>query len=183
MMRWIVGTSLRFRFLVVAAASTMMFFGMLLLPRTPVDAFPEFAPPRVEIQVPCLGLSANEVEELVTVPIEQAMAGIPGLDVMRSKSVTDLSKIELRFDQGTDLLRARQLVAERVGLVTPSLPRWASPPFMIQPLSSTSRAMKIGLMAEETPNGNDEPRGASQSRDLSGPHGPRISSAPRRKVS
>jgi CzcA family heavy metal efflux pump len=148
MMRWIVGTSLTFRWLVVAGAAAMMFFGVLLLPRTPVDAFPEFAPPRVEIQVPCLGLSANEVEELVTVPIEQALAGTPGLDVMRSKSVTDLSQIELRFEQGTDLLHARQLVAERVNLVTPSLPRWASPPFMIQPLSSTSRAMKIGLSSE-----------------------------------
>ena len=75
--------------------------------------------------MPCLGLSATEVEELVTVPIEQAMGGIPGLDVMRSKSVTDLSQIDLRFQQGTDLLRARQLVAERVQLVTPSLPKWA----------------------------------------------------------
>ena len=74
MMRWIIGTSLKLRFLVVAAASAMMFFGFLLLPNTPVDAFPEFAPPRVEVQVPCLGLSATEVEELVTVPIEQAMA-------------------------------------------------------------------------------------------------------------
>ena len=150
MLRWIVGTSLKFRFLVVAAASAVMAFGFMLLPDTAVDAFPEFAPPRVEVQVPCLGLSATEVEELVTVPLEQAMAGIPDLDVMRSKSVSDLSKIELRFDPGTDLLRARQLVAERVGLVTPSLPRWASPPFMIQPLSSTSRTMKIGMTSDTT---------------------------------
>jgi CzcA family heavy metal efflux pump len=148
MMRWIIGTSLRFRFLIVAAASAMMFFGAMLLPNTPVDAFPEFAPPRVEVQVPCLGLSATEVEGLVTVPMEQAMAGIPGLDVMRSKSVTDLAQIELRFHQGTDLLRARQLVAERVNLITPSLPKWAAPPVMIQPLSSTSRTMKIGLSSD-----------------------------------
>ncbi|MFC5994850.1 efflux RND transporter permease subunit [Pseudonocardia hispaniensis] len=148
MLRWIVGTSLKFRFLVVAGAAVLMFFGMLLLPKTPVDAFPEFAPPRVEIQVPCLGLSATEVEELVTVPMEQALAGIPGLDVMRSKSVTDLAQLDLRFERDTDLLRARQLVAERVQLVSPSLPKWASPPFMIQPLSSTSRAMKIGLSSE-----------------------------------
>ena len=148
MMRWIVSQSLKFRYLVVAAASASMLFGFLLLPNTPVDAFPEFAPPRVEVQVPCLGLSATEVEELVTVPIEHAMAGIPDLQVMRSKSVSDLAKIELRFEPGTDLLRARQLVAERVGLVTPSLPRWAAPPTMIQPLSSTSRTMKIGLTSD-----------------------------------
>ncbi len=147
-MRWIVGQSLKFRYLVVAAASTTMLFGFLMLPKTPVDAFPEFAPPRVEIQVPCLGLSAAEVEELVTVPMEHALAGLPDLSVMRSKSVSDLSKIEVRFETDTDLLRARQLVAERVGLITPSLPRWAAPPFMIQPLSSTSRTMKIGLTSD-----------------------------------
>jgi CzcA family heavy metal efflux pump len=148
MMRWIVGQSLKFRLIIVAAAGATMLFGALMLPKTPVDAFPEFAPPRVEVQVPCLGLSATEVEELVTVPIEQAMSGIPGLQVLRSKSVSDLSKIEARFETGTDLLRARQLVAERVALVTPSLPRWASPPFMIQPLSSTSRTLKVGLSSD-----------------------------------
>ena len=56
----------------------------------PVDVFPEFAPPLVEIQTPCLGLSAEEVEELVTIPLEQALNGVPGLDVMRSKSVAQL---------------------------------------------------------------------------------------------
>ncbi|MDN5853017.1 MAG: efflux RND transporter permease subunit [Actinomycetia bacterium] len=148
MMRWIVGTSMKFRFLVLAGALGLMTLGLVQLPRTPVDAFPEFAPPRVEIQVPCLGLSPAEVEELVTIPMEQALSGIEGLDVMRSKSVGDLSQIDLRFDRGTDLLRARQLVQERVNLVTPTLPRWASPPFMIQPLSSTSRVMKIGVSSE-----------------------------------
>jgi len=148
MMRWIVGTSMKFRFLVLAGALGLMVLGLVQLPKTPVDAFPEFAPPRVEIQVPALGLSPAEVEELVTIPMEQALNGIEGLDVMRSKSVGDLSQIDMRFDRGTDLLRARQLVQERVNLVTPTLPRWASPPFMIQPLSSTSRVMKIGLSSD-----------------------------------
>ncbi len=71
----------------VAVAAMMMFFGVGQLRDMPVDVFPEFAPPRVEIQTPCLGLSAAEVEELVTVPLEQALNGIEGLDVMRSKSV------------------------------------------------------------------------------------------------
>ena len=70
----------------------------------PVDVFPEFAPPKVEIQTVSLGLSAAEVEELVTVPLEQALAGVEGLDVLRSKSVTHLSSIELIFERGTDLL-------------------------------------------------------------------------------
>ena len=119
----------------------------MLLPNTPVDAFPEFAPPRVEVQVPCLGLSATEVEELVTVPMEQAMAGIPGLDVMRSKSVTDLAQIDLRSTRAP-ICCGPASWSPNGSTVTPSLPKWASPPFMIQPLSSTSRAMKIGLSSD-----------------------------------
>src|SRR5437870_10717704 len=114
MMRWIIGSSLKFRFIVVAAAAALMVFGVAQLRDAPVDVFPEFAPPRVEIQTPCLGLSAEEVESLVSVPLEQALNGVDGLDVMRSKSVPDLSSIELLFKPGTDLLNARQLVQERV---------------------------------------------------------------------
>jgi CzcA family heavy metal efflux pump len=149
MMRWIVGSSLRFRFIVVAAAAALMFFGIEQLRGSPVDVFPEFAPPQVEIQTPSLGLSAVEVEGLVTVPLEQALAGMPGLDEVRSKSAPQLSSIRLIFKPGTDVLRARQLVQERVATVTPTLPSWSAPPFMIQPLSATSRVMKIGLSSDE----------------------------------
>ena len=78
-------------------------------------------------------------------PIEDQLGGIEGLAEMRSKSVAQLSSILLIFDRGTDELRARQLVAERIGQVTATLPTWASPPFMMPALSSTSRIMKIGL--------------------------------------
>ena len=80
----------------------------------PVDAFPEFAPPRVEVQTLCLGLTAKEVEELINTPLEQTLTGIAGLEVIRSKAVPQLSSIELLFRPGTDLLRVRQLVQERV---------------------------------------------------------------------
>ena len=89
----------------------MMVIGLDQLQNVPVDVFPEFAPPRVEIQTIALGMSTAEVESLVTVPLEQALAGIEGLDILRSKSVPQLSQIELIFKPGTDLLRARQLVA------------------------------------------------------------------------
>src|SRR4051794_21596791 len=112
MMRWVVGTSLKLRFLVVAGAAALMFFGIGQLRAMPVDVFPEFAPPRVEIQTPCLGLSAQEVESLISVPMEQALNGITGLTTMRSKSLNDLSSIELLFEPGTDIIRARQLVQE-----------------------------------------------------------------------
>ena len=149
MMRWIVGSSLKFRYLVIALAVAMMVVGGSQLSAMPVDVFPEFAPPRVEIQTACIGLSAVDVEALVTVPLEQALNGVPGLDVMRSKSVPQLSSIELIFDTGTDEIAARQLVQERLDTVLPSLPTWAAPPIMMQPVSATSRIMKIGLSSKQ----------------------------------
>jgi CzcA family heavy metal efflux pump len=147
MMRWLVRISLQYRYLAVFAAGALMIFGFARLRNSAVDVFPEFAPPRVEIQTLSMGLSAADVEELVTVPLENALNGVPGLDVMRSRSVPDLSDIVLIFKPGTDLILARQLVQERVATVT--LPTWAAPPVMIQPLSSTSRALKIGISSDQ----------------------------------
>ena len=149
MLRWIVGSSLRFRYIIAAAAAALMFFGVQQLRHMPVDVFPEFAPPRVEIQTLALGLSGTEIENLVTVPLEQALNGVPELDAIRSKSVEQLSQIEMIFERGADLLTARQLVAERIAAVSPTLPRWAAPPVIIQPLSATSRVMKIGMTSDE----------------------------------
>ena len=147
-MRRIVWISLRFRWLVVFAAVAVMALGIVDLPQTKVDVFPEFAPPQVEIQTIALGNSSNEVEELITVPLEDQLSGIEGLSAMRSKSVAQLSSIRLIFGHGTDELRARQLVAERIAQVTATLPTWASPPFMMLALSSTSRIMKFGLTSD-----------------------------------
>jgi CzcA family heavy metal efflux pump len=149
MMRWIVSTSLKFRYIVIALAVAMMVFGFGLLRHMPVDAFPEFAPPRVEIQTQAIGLTAAEVEQLVTVPLENQLNGLPGLDKIRSKSVAQLSSIEMIFKPGTDLLHARQVVAEHMATATNSLPTWAAPPLMIAPLSATNRTMEIGLTSDK----------------------------------
>ncbi|HEX5691256.1 MAG TPA: efflux RND transporter permease subunit, partial [Roseiflexaceae bacterium] len=103
MMQWIVSKSLQFRYLVVFSAAALLIFGIGQMRTMPVDVFPEFAPPRVEIQTPCLGLSSTEVEQLVTVPLEEVFNGMPGLSVMRSKSVEQLSSIVLIFERGVDL--------------------------------------------------------------------------------
>jgi CzcA family heavy metal efflux pump len=145
LMRWIISSSLRFRYLVVAAAAAMIVLGITVIPRMHVDVFPEFAPPRVVIQTACVGLSTTDVEQLVTVPLEASLNGIQGLDDMRSKSVPQLSSIELLFKPGTDLLRARQLTQERLASVSPSLPTWAAPPVMLAPVSATGRAMQVGM--------------------------------------
>jgi CzcA family heavy metal efflux pump len=149
MMRLIIGWSLQARFIVVALAVAMMFFGYRELRDSPVDVFPEFSQPKVEIQTPALGLSSTEVEAYVTIPLEDSLNGIPDLEVMRSASVEQLSQIELLFERGTDIVRARQLVNERISTVAPQLPTWTAPPFIMQPLSSTSRALKIGLSSDQ----------------------------------
>lgn len=144
-MRRIVERSLRWRSLVAFAAMAVLAIGIVQIPSTQVDVFPEFAPPRVEVQTVALGNSSNEVEELITVPIENQLAGIEGLQEMRSKSVAQLSSIRLIFEADVDELRARQLILERLAQISPTLPTWANPPFIMPALSSTSRIMKIGL--------------------------------------
>src|ERR671920_1913166 len=106
LMRSIVATSLRFRWIVLFLAAVTLAIGFVQIPETKVDVFPEFAPPRVEVQTIALGNSSNEVEQLITVPIENQLNGIEGLEDLRSKSVAQLSSIQLFFSRDTDELRA-----------------------------------------------------------------------------
>src|ERR671923_1745371 len=148
-MRWIVARSLRFRWLAVFGAAAVMVFGFIQAREAPLDVFPEFAPPIVEVQTIALGNTSKEVEEFVTIPIEDSLNGVEGLDKVRSYSVEQLSSIKLYFKRGSDLYRSRQLVQERLGGITAQLPAWASPPFMMPPLSSTARVLKIGVTSDE----------------------------------
>ena len=149
MIRSIVGSSLNLRFLVVILAMVAMLAGAAQLRQMPVDILPEFSPPYVEIQTEALGLSAEEVEQLITTPMEQdLLAGVPWLDTIQSKSVEGLSSIVLIFEPGTDLIRARQMVGERLAQAF-ALPHVSKPPTMIQPLSSTSRFIIIGLSSKQ----------------------------------
>ncbi len=148
MLKWIVSTALELRVAVVAISVLLIVVGVRLVPQMPLDVFPEFAPPYVEIQTEAPGLSAVEVESLVTFPLENALNGTPGLQTIRSKSVLGLSSIKLILQEGTDLYRARQLVQERLAAETPRLPTVARPPIILQPLSSLSRMMKIGVWSE-----------------------------------
>ncbi len=147
-MRLLVAGSLRFRYLVIAAAAALMFFGVQTLGHQKVDVFPEFAPISVEIQTDCLGLSPSEVEQLVTVPLENALQGVPGVYETDSESVPQLSAIFLYFKGGTDVLQARQLVQERLSAAASTLPSWAAPPALYPIVSATSRVMQIGLSSD-----------------------------------
>ncbi|HEX7269696.1 MAG TPA: efflux RND transporter permease subunit, partial [Streptosporangiaceae bacterium] len=145
MLSWALHSGLRFGRLAVALAICLMVFGIAGLRSVPVDVYPEFMPVSVEIQTEALGLSAAEVEQLITVPIEQDLLnGVPWLDRIHSTSMPGLSAIDLTFQYGTNLYAARQMVQERMTQAH-ALPNVGSPPIMIQPLASASRVAMIGL--------------------------------------
>jgi CzcA family heavy metal efflux pump len=149
MMRRIVNQSLRFRVLVIAAAVGVLFLGVTQLRHASQDIYPEFAPPYIEVQTEALGLSANEVEQMITVPLEaDLLNGVAWVKDIRSESVPGLSSITLVFEPGTELYRARQAVQERLAQAH-ALPNVSKPPQMLQPVSSTSRTMMIGLSSSK----------------------------------
>jgi CzcA family heavy metal efflux pump len=149
MLRALVGTSVRFRMLIIGIAGALLLIGATQLQSTRVDVLPEFTPPYVEVQTEALGLSAEEVEELVTVPLEaDLLHGVAFLEEIRSESIPGLSSIVLIFEPGTDIFKARQVVAERLTQAH-ALPNVAKAPVMLQPLSSLSRFMVIGMSSQE----------------------------------
>ena len=148
MFKWIVGSSLQFRLVVLGVAAALIVFGTNELRRMPVDVFPEFAPPIVEIQTEAIGLSAEEVESLITLNLEELLSGVPWLESIHSKSLTGLSSIVLTFERGTDILRARQMIQERLTLAY-TLPNVAQPPTILQPVSATSRFMMFGISSDK----------------------------------
>ncbi|MCB9717355.1 MAG: efflux RND transporter permease subunit [Myxococcales bacterium] len=148
-MRALVTTCLRQRVVVLVLAVVAMIAGVQSALHARIDAFPEFAPPKVEIQTEAPGLSSVEVESLVTRPLEEGLVGTPLSGALRSKSVPGLSSVVVWFQPGTDLFRARQLVQERVALTIPRLPSVARSPVILSPTSSTSRVLKVGLASDQ----------------------------------
>jgi Cu/Ag efflux pump CusA len=149
MIGFIVQSSIKARFLVIAIAAAIMVFGGIRLHDMPVELYPEFSPPYVQVQTEALGLSAEEVEGLITIPLEaDLLNGVSWVQTISSASLPGLSTITLVFEPGTDLMDARQLVAERLTQVG-GLPQVSKPPVMLQPLSSTSRVMQIGLSSTD----------------------------------
>ena len=144
-MDWIIGSGLRFGRLVVALAIGLTVIGIAQLRSAPVGVYPEFMPPSVEIQTEALGLSAAEVEQLITLGLEQDLLnGVPWLDRIHSSSMPGLSVIDLTFQPGTDLYAARQQVQERMTQAH-ALPNVGSPPIMIQPTAAEGRVAMIRL--------------------------------------
>ncbi len=142
MMRPIVSSSLKYRLLVVTIAAVTMVLGFRQLRHAPVEVLPEFTQPAVEIQTEALGLSAEEVEQLITLGLEQDLLnGVPWLESIRSESVSGLSSIVLTFKPGTDLMRGRQMVSESGG----HLPYRRLGQGIICPISRLTKHLTVGV--------------------------------------
>lgn len=148
MLSWIVDTSLRHRGVVVALACAALLGGVNAALRAKLDVFPDFVPPQVVIQTEAPGFAPAQVEQLVTIPIEAALAGLSSLESLRSESIQGLSVITTTFHEEADVLAVRQALAERLGTLAGQLPLGVSPPRMEPLTSSTMDVLKIGLASD-----------------------------------
>ncbi|WP_132255252.1 efflux RND transporter permease subunit [Methylobacterium segetis] len=144
----LVAFAVRFRGVVLALALAILGFGALSLGDAQYDVFPEFAPPSVVIQTEAPGLNPEQVEVLVTQPIEVSVNGLPGIEALRSSSIQGLSVITVTFGRGSDIYRVRQLVSERLAALAGRLPQGVMPPAMTALTSSTSTVLLVGLTSE-----------------------------------
>jgi CzcA family heavy metal efflux pump len=144
----LIGFAIRFRGIVIALSCMMLAYGAFAIGRANYDVFPEFAPPQVGIQTEAPGLTPEQVEILVTRPIETAINGAAGIQTLRSTSIQGLSIVTVFFDPASDIYRDRQVVAEQLAVAAQQLPQGAQAPAMTPLTSSTSTALVIGLTSE-----------------------------------
>ena len=149
MLNTIVKWSIAQRWLIVIASLLISIWGWRVLGQMPLDVFPSFAPPQVEIQADAPGLAPEEVESLVTRPIESAINGTPGLESLRSSSAVGIASVKAVFSLSTDIYRARQLVTERLQRVQSILPKGVGQPEIL-PVSSP-----LGWTVKYAFSGND----------------------------
>ncbi|MFL5515622.1 MAG: efflux RND transporter permease subunit [Gemmatimonadales bacterium] len=145
MLSGLVRGSIRHRGVVLGLAAALVLVGASTLARAPLDVFPEFAPPQVSIQTEAPGLSPEQVELLVTKPLEDAINGVQGIAVVRSQSIQGLSVVTAVLAQGVDIYRARQALAERLAEASGALPGSVHPPVLTPLTSSSSTVLVVGI--------------------------------------
>jgi CzcA family heavy metal efflux pump len=144
LIRW----SIRYRGIVALLSIVWLVAGVILAMRAPLDVFPEFVPPQVTIQTEAPGLAPEQVEQIVTRPIESAIIGAPGISAARSESVYGLSVVLITFDEDADTYTIRQGIAERLATLTGKLPVGVATPKLTPLTSSTMDVLKIGLLSD-----------------------------------
>ncbi|MGH7976435.1 MAG: efflux RND transporter permease subunit, partial [Limisphaerales bacterium] len=148
MLNRIVQFSLRHRIVVVALGGVVIAYGLYVAVNSRLDVFPEFAPPQVVVQTEAPGLSSEEAEQIVTLPVETGLNGTPGLKTIRSETIQGLSVVTIIFRDNTDIFRDRQLVTERLGEIVGQLPIGAGPPRLGPLTSSASLILVMGLTSK-----------------------------------
>jgi CzcA family heavy metal efflux pump len=147
----IIGAAIKFRRIVVALSLLLFVYGALSLTQAKYDVFPEFAPPQVGIQTEAPGLAAEEIEVLVTQPLENAISGVSGIRTLRSSSTQGLSVVNVTFEAGSDIYFDRQVVAERLANAAQQLPAGVKPP-VLTPLTSSSSTVLVAGLTSKTRN-------------------------------
>ncbi|WP_293338134.1 efflux RND transporter permease subunit [Microcoleus sp. CAWBG58] len=146
-LRWVINR----RWLVVLATIIISLWTLYIIPKMSLDVFPPFAPPQVEIQTEAPGLAPEEIESLVTLPIESAINGTPGVTAVRSSSAVGLSAIKVIFDWGTNIYQARQLITERLQQAQSKLPAGVETPQISPTTSPVGLVITYAFTSETTP--------------------------------
>src|ERR1035438_5933769 len=149
MLQALVRFSLRYRGVVVVLACVVLGYGLYVANNAKLDVFPNFVQPQVAIQTECPGLSPEQVELLVTLPIESTVNGLGDLESLRSESIEGLSVITAVFKEGSDVFRTRQMLAEMLAETAGTLPTSVKTPRMTPLTSSTMDLLKIGLVTDK----------------------------------
>src|SRR5579859_7227580 len=148
-MRWLVGLCVRYAGTLATLTLIALVAGLWATQNAPLDVFPDFVPSTVDIQTEAPGFTAQQVEQLVTKPIENAVNGAAGLATMRSESIPGLSVVSITFNRGVDVHVARQGISERLSELGSSLPAGVGPPKLSPLVSSTMDLLKIGLLSDK----------------------------------
>jgi Cu/Ag efflux pump CusA len=148
MLTAIVRQSLRYPWLVLLGALTLLASGIMVLRQAPFDVFPEFVPPQATVQTEAPGFVPEQVEALVTHPLEAVINGSNGVETVRSESIQGLSVINITFREGSDPYRARQQVAEALSDAAARLPAGSGAPHITPLTSSTMDLLKVGLVSD-----------------------------------
>src|SRR6185369_13704364 len=149
MLTGLIRFSLRFRGVVISLAALVVVYGIYVTQHAKLDVFPDFVPPQVTIQTEAPGLSPEQVEALVTRPVEAAISGLGNLESLRSESIQGLSIVTVVFKEGTPILSDRQLVAEKLSEIAGTLPAGVKAPKMSPLVSATMDLLKIGLTSDK----------------------------------